>query len=145
MWDAKGKGDVRNDACMRDCPVNGQVVSKFPDLASGSHGDLAAQNRLIGPVRGAASAAPTAAIDLVLPLAEKSGCLGCHGARQRLVGPSLAEIAARYRTDAGAEPRLAAKVKAGGQGVWGNVPMPPQPQLQESEARTLVRWILTSD
>ena len=146
LWDAKGKGDVRTDACMRDCPVKGQVVSQIPDLARGSHGDLAAQNRLVGPVRGAAAAASApSTTDLVRPLAEKSGCLACHGARQRLVGPSLAEIAARYRTDAAAEPRLAAKVKAGGQGVWGNVPMPPHPQLQESEARTLVRWILTSD
>jgi cytochrome c len=145
LWDVKGKGDVQNDACMRDCPVKGQVISQMPDLARGSHGDLAAQNRLVGPVRGAASAAPSAAFDPVRPLAEKSGCLSCHASRQRLVGPSLAEIAARYRTDAGAEPRLAAKVKAGGQGVWGNVPMPPHPQLQESDARTLVRWILTSD
>lgn len=146
LWDAKGKGDVRNDACMRDCPAQGRIVSQFPDLARGSHGDLAAQNRLVGPARGAAAARSTpAAADLARPLAEKSGCLACHGARQRLVGPSLAEIATRYRTDAGAEQLLAAKVKAGGQGVWGNVPMPPNPQLQESEARTLVRWILTSD
>ncbi len=146
LWDAKGEGDVKNDACMRDCPVKGQVVSQIPELARGSHGDLIAQNRLVGLVRGAALAPPApATTDLVRPLAEKYGCLACHGVRQRLVGPSLAEIAAKYRTDAGAEPRLAAKVKAGGQGVWGNVPMPPHPQLQESEARTLVRWILTSD
>ena len=146
LWEVKGKADVRNDACMRDCPAKGQVVSRLPDFARGSHGDLAAQNRLVGPVRGAPTAiSAPAAGDLVRPLAEKSGCLACHGARQRLVGPSLAEIAARYRTDAGAEPRLAAKVKAGSQGVWGNVPMPPHPQIQESEARALVRWILTSD
>ena len=145
LWDARGKGDVRNDACMRDCPVKGQVVSHFPDPAHGSHGDLGAQNRLVGPMRGGASALVPLAAGSARPLAEKSGCLACHGARQRLVGPSLAEIADRYRTDAGAEPRLAAKVKAGGQGVWGNVPMPPHPQLQESDARTLVRWILTSD
>ncbi len=146
LWDAKGKGDVRNDACMRDCPAGARIVSQIPDFARGSHGDLAGQNRLVGPARGAAAAisAPATA-DLVRPLAEKSGCLACHGARQRLVGPSLAEIAARYRTDAGAEQMLAAKIKAGGQGVWGNVPMPPNPQLQENEARTLVRWILTSD
>jgi cytochrome c len=146
LWDAKGKGDVRNDACMRDCPAAGRIVSQMPDFARGSHGNLAAQNRLVGPVRGApASSAVTATADTVRPLAEKSGCLACHGARQRLVGPSLAEIATRYRTDTGAEQLLAAKVKAGGQGVWGNVPMPPHPQLQENEARTLVRWILTSD
>ncbi len=146
LWDAKGKGDVRNDACMRDCPAKGRVVSQLPDLALGSHGDLAGQNRFVGPVRGVAvTASAPATADLVRPLAEKSGCLGCHGARQRLVGPSIAEIAARYRTDAAAEPRLTAKVKAGGQGVWGNVPMPPHPQLPESDARALVRWILTSD
>ena len=146
LWHAAGRGDVRNDACMRDCPGKGMVVSQIPDHVRGTHGNLALQNRLVGPVRGTGliAAAPATA-DLVRPLAEKSGCLACHGARQRLVGPSLAEIAARYRTDAEAEPRLAAKVKAGGQGVWGNVPMPPQPQIQESEARALVRWILTSD
>jgi cytochrome c len=147
LWNAAGRGDVRNDACMRDCPVKGAIVSQMPDSARGTHGNLALQNRLVGPVRGTgvAIASASAATDLVRPMAEKAGCLGCHGARQRLVGPSLAEIASRYRTDAGAEPRLAAKVKAGGQGVWGNVPMPPHPQIDESEARALVRWILTSD
>ena len=146
LWDAKGKGDVQNDTCMRDCPVKARIISQFPDFARGSHGDLTGQNRLIGPMRAAAAATSTpATTDFVRPLAEKSGCLACHGARQRLVGPSLAEIAARYRTDAGAEQLLSAKVKTGGQGVWGNVPMPPNPQLQENEARTLVRWILTSD
>jgi cytochrome c len=92
-----------------------------------------------------AAGSPDVRPDTARPLAEKSGCLACHAAKQRLVGPSLAEIASRYRTDSGAEPRLVAKVKSGGQGAWGNVPMPPQPQLQESDIRTLIHWILTSD
>ena len=150
LWEAKGKGDVRNRACMNDCPVKGQIVSRLPDHARGAHGSLAEQNRLVGPVRGitvaaAATGAPDARPDPVRPLAEKSGCLACHAPLQRLLGPSLAEIASRYRTDSGAEPRLVAKVKAGGQGAWGNVPMPPQPQLQERDVRALVRWILTSE
>ena len=146
LWDPRGRGDVRNDPCMKDCPVKAQVVSSLPDHARGTHGNLALQNRAIGPVRGVGLAGVVpASADPVRPLAERSGCLACHGARQRLVGPSLAEIASRYRTDAEAEPRLAAKVKSGGQGVWGNVPMPPQPQIDESDARALVRWILTSD
>jgi cytochrome c551/c552/cytochrome c553 len=148
LWNTKGRGDVRNVACMRDCPVKAEVVSRLPDHARGSHGNLAEQNRLVGPVRGTGSTAlagTPGTADKVRPLAEKSGCLACHGARQRLVGPSLAEIADRYRTDAGAEQRLAAKVTGGGQGVWGNVPMPPHSQLDESDARALVRWILTSD
>lgn len=150
LWDAKGPGDVRNTACMRDCPVRAQLLSSLPEQARGAHGNLAEQNRIIGPVRGWASG-PSAAGPAVAAagdaraLAEKSGCLGCHGAKQRLVGPSLAEIAARYRSDGGAEARLAAKVMAGGQGAWGSVPMPPQAALAENDIRTLVRWILTSD
>ena len=151
FWDARGRGDVRNEACMKDCPVKAQVASSLPDHARGAHGNLAEQNRLVGPVRGWAAgtnAGPAAAVaqaDPVRTLAEKSGCLACHAPKQRLVGPSLAEIAARYRTDGGAQSRLAAKVKSGGQGAWGAVPMPAQPQLPESDIHALVRWILTSD
>jgi len=158
LWDAKGRGDVRNTACMKDCPgaaAGAQVVSSLPAHARGAHGNLAEQNRLIGPVRGWGASAATPAKtadpaiaargDPIRPLAEKSGCLACHAQKQRLVGPSLAEIASRYRNDSGAETRLFAKVKSGGQGAWGNVPMPPQPQLPENDIRSLIRWILTSD
>ena len=148
LWDARGRGDVRNSACMKDC-VQGEVkvVSALPEHARGAHGNLADQNRPVGPARGwaTATAATAAQPDLLKPLAQKSGCLGCHAPRQRLVGPSLAEIATRYRSDGGAEARLAEKVRAGGQGTWGNVPMPPHPQMQESDIRSLIRWILTSD
>ena len=150
LWNARGRGDVRSDACMKNCPVKAQVLSSLPDHARNSHGTLAEQNRLVGPVRGWSGeqkSGPAAAtlVDAVRPLAEKSGCLACHGQKQRLIGPSLAEIASRYRNDSGAEMRLLAKVRTGGQGAWGNVPMPPQPLLQESDIRSLIRWILTSD
>jgi cytochrome c len=147
LWDARGQGDVRNNACMKECPVGARVISSLPDQARGAHGNLAEQNRLIGPVRGigTAAAAPVARGDPAKALAEKSGCLACHAAKLRAIGPSLAEIASRYRSDNGAETRLVAKIKSGGQGTWGNIPMPPQPQLQESDIRSLVRWILTSD
>ena len=144
LWEIRGKPDVANAACMKDCPVAARVVSSLPEHAGGAHGELGAQNRLVGPTRGIAAAA-AAPRNPARELAEKSGCLACHGATARLVGPSLAEIAARYRADGGAEPRLAAKVVQGGQGAWGSVPMPPHPQLKEQEARTLVRWILTGD
>ena len=152
LWETKGRPDVRAIACMNDCGPEPRIVSQLPDHARGSHGDLASQNRLIGPVRGIATAT-VAATPVAAPvtndpahaLAEKSGCLACHGSKQRVIGPSLAEIAARYRADSGAESKLVAKVKSGGQGVWGNVPMPPNSQLQEQDLRTLVRWILTGD
>ena len=147
LWDARGRGDVRNTACMKDCPASAKVESSLPDHARNAHGSLAEQNRIVGPVRGwgAGPVATAAPADPVRLLAEKSGCLACHGPKQRLIGPSLAEIASRYRSDSGAEARLAAKVKSGSQGAWGAVPMPPQPQLPENDVRSLIRWILTSD
>jgi cytochrome c len=144
LWDIKGKPDVKNSACMKDCPVEARVMSRLPEHADGAHGDLAAQNRLVGPTRGIAAAAG-APRNPARELAEKSGCLACHGATARLVGPSLAEIAGKYRADSGAEARLASKVMQGGQGTWGPIPMPAHPQLREGDVRTLVRWILTSD
>ena len=149
MWKTRGTGDVRNPACMKDCSPDPRILSRLPEAARDAHGNLAEQGRAVGPVRGwdttRGLASATTATAAARPLAEKSGCLACHGASQRVVGPSLAEIAARYRTDDGAEPRLVEKVKSGGQGSWGAIPMPPQPQLRENEIRTLVRWILTGD
>ena len=153
LWETRGRPDVNAFACMANCGPEPRIVSQLPDYARGSHGDLAAQNRLIGPVRGVSltQGAAVAAVVAAAPvasnpardLAEKSGCLACHGAKLRVVGPALAEIAAKYKADGGAEAKLVAKVKSGGQGVWGNVPMPPSP-LQEQDLRTLVRWILNT-
>ena len=126
-------------------------MSQLPAHARGSHGDLASQNRLMGPVRGTGSASGpvhdvvAVSANPALVLAEKSGCLSCHAQKQRVIGPSLLEIAAKYRADNAAESKLVAKVKSGGQGVWGNVPMPPFAQLQEQDLRTLVRWILNAE
>lgn len=143
LWDVRGAPDVRSAACMRDCPVEGKVTSELPESARGNHGNLAEQMRLVGPVRGTGFQ-PHSAPQGFSSLLEKSGCTGCHAAGARLVGPSYAEIAAKYRTDAAAESRLYSRVREGSQGVWGAVPMPAHPHLQESDLRTLVRWILTS-
>lgn len=151
LWDTRGKPDVSAKACMKDCGPEPRITSKLPDHAQGSHGDLVAQNRLVGPVRAVglpgsaggsivAPAPPTG--DPARELAEKNGCLSCHAPRQRVVGPAFAEIAAKYRADSGAESRLMAKVKSGGQGVWGSVAMPPFANLQDQDLRMLVRWIL---
>jgi S-disulfanyl-L-cysteine oxidoreductase SoxD len=143
LWDVKGAPDVKSAACMTDCGPEPRIASRLPEHARGAHGDLAAQNRLVGPGRGV-SADVLARID-GRALAEKSGCLACHGATARVVGPSFAEIARRYRAEGGAEARLVAKVRTGGQGAWGNIPMPPQTQIHESDLRTLVRWVLTGE
>ena len=76
-------------------------------------------------------------------LAKNSGCLACHTVDKKLIGPSYRDIAAKYRGDAGAEARLIGKVKAGGKGVWGEIPMPPNAHVKDGDIKTLVQWILS--
>jgi cytochrome c len=69
-------------------------------------------------------------------------CTTCHGITNGIVGPSFRDVALKYAGDTGAEARLAAKVRQGGSGVWGTVAMPPQPQVKDADARSVVQWIL---
>ena len=76
-------------------------------------------------------------------LAKNNGCFACHAVDKKLVGPSYKDIAAKYRNDKQAEAKLVQKVKAGGKGVWGDVPMPPNAHVKDEEIRTIVQSILT--
>ena len=76
-------------------------------------------------------------------LAKASGCFACHTVNKKLVGPSYQEIADRYRKDKGAEASLTQKVKAGGKGVWGDIPMPPNAHVKDADIKTMVQWILS--
>ena len=149
LWDVRGKPDVSAKACMQDCPARGTITSQLPESARGNHGDLSRQNRVIGPVRGVALATstrenpPAVQEASARAIAERSGCLACHGSTTRVVGPSIAEIAGKYAREPAAEARLVEKVRAGGSGAWGSVPMPPQSHLKENELRAVVRWLLT--
>ena len=87
-----------------------------------------------------ATALPAAANE---ELAKKHACLACHAVDKKLVGPSYKDIAAKYRSDGGAEARLAEKVKKGSQGAWGQVPMPPNAAVPDGDVRALVKWILS--
>lgn len=84
----------------------------------------------------------TASVDPVQKLLGAHGCVACHALDNRVVGPSFKEVAARYAPDVGAAARLAEKIRAGGQGAWGQVPMPPNPSVSEDEAKTLAGWVL---
>ncbi len=144
-----GIPDVKNVACMKNCKPEVKVGSTLPDYARNAHGNLADQNRTFGPVRGVntsgESAAPQAAATVSpdLALAQKSGCMACHGVNNKIVGPGYNEVQARYKDQPDAETRLVAKVRDGGQGVWGSVPMPPNAQLSVEETKMLVKWILS--
>jgi cytochrome c len=76
-------------------------------------------------------------------LAQKSGCLACHAVDKKIVGPSYKEVAAKYKGDAKAEAMLFTKVKAGGVGTWGQVPMPPNSAVSDADIKTLVKWVLS--
>ncbi len=167
LWEKNGRPDVNGVACLRDCATVMDVRSSLPEHARNAHGNLAEQNRIVGPFRGAdttrpagenasrlASAASTRAAvaqvhvskgSLLKPpadIAKDGACLACHSAERSLVGPAFKQIAARYQGDAKAEELLVIKVRNGGQGAWGSVPMPANTQLKDEDIRAVVRWIL---
>jgi len=74
---------------------------------------------------------------------KKDGCAACHTIDKKLVGPPYMEVSAKYKGDAGAVAKLVDKVKKGGVGVWGQIPMPPNAQVPEADIKDLVTWILT--
>ena len=76
-------------------------------------------------------------------LAQAKGCMACHQVATKVVGPAYKDVAAKYKDQADAAGMLATKVKAGGVGTWGQVPMPPQPTLTDDEVKALVAWVLT--
>jgi cytochrome c len=76
-------------------------------------------------------------------LARSRNCIACHLAERRLVGPAYSAIAARYANQPEAVRILSERVIAGAEGVWGPLPMPPQPDVTPAEAEALVRWILS--
>jgi cytochrome c len=75
-------------------------------------------------------------------LAQQKGCMACHAMKAKKVGPAYADIAKRYAGRADAVDYLANKIKNGGVGVWGNIPMPRQ-NVTDAEARQLAQWILS--
>lgn len=76
-------------------------------------------------------------------MAQKNGCMTCHGIDKKIVGPAYKDVAAKYKGDAKALAHLETVIHKGGQGVWGKVPMPPQTSLSERDARTLAQWVLS--
>jgi len=77
-------------------------------------------------------------------LAKAKNCLACHAVDKKVVGPSYKDIAAKYASDKDAAGKLAKKIREGGVGVWGQIPMPANPQVSDAEAQTLARWVLST-
>ena len=164
---ARRKPDVQAAACMKDCGPEPQIASFIPDFARNAHGNLAEQNRPVGAQRGAETSKAQSAAALARPapaqrvaqapapaaapsadagsaaaiaLTQKHACVACHGRDNKRVGPSFRDIAKKYAGRADAVSTLAGKVEAGGSGVWGAVPMPPQ-ALPEGDAKAIAQWL----
>ena len=148
LWDVKGKPDVANVACMKDCPTNGMPSSELPEHARGAHGNLAEQQRTVGAIRGvgtekSGSVPGPSPVLAVAELAKRKACLSCHAIDKRIVGPSFKEVGERYKGRADMEAKLVEKLRKGGGGVWGPLSMPPNPDLAEADARRLIQWVLS--
>lgn len=92
------------------------------------------------PVADAAASGPPQ--DAAEKLLAAHGCIACHQTDRRVVGPSFREVAARFATDADGAPKLARKIREGGAGNWGNVPMPPHAGVPEADIARMVDWVL---
>ena len=90
---------------------------------------------------GAIAALPAQASE---ELAKKYMCLTCHTLDKKLVGPSYHDVATKYKGDKTAEAKLVEKVKKGGVGVWGQIPMPPNDKVPEADLKALVKWVLST-
>ncbi|MBK9492975.1 MAG: c-type cytochrome [Xanthomonadales bacterium] len=147
MWEIDGKPDTKNKACMKNCKDAAEISSFLPDFARSAHGELVKQNREYGAIRGArttdeplnedmdsATSAPT-------DLLGANACLGCHGMEAKLVGPGFSEIADKYKDRQDSVTYFSERIRNGGSGNWGAIPMPPQPQLKDEEIKQLADWL----
>lgn len=168
MWQRSGKPDVTGSTCMTNCVETVTITSTLPDFARNAHYNLAEQNRIFGPFLGvdttkpplpalpgsdyqpvamAASAASVSdaaggSID-AKALFTKNNCAACHAANSRIVGPSVAEVAAKYKGQPDALAGLEQKVKNGGAGAWGAIQMPPHPQISDQDISVMVKWMVS--
>jgi cytochrome c551/c552 len=157
------KPDVQASACMRNCAVDAKLASMLPDHARNAHGNLSEQNRTVGAQRGAdtsrpagahagagavVAAAPPQPVAPPAPAARATGkmptellqkhtCTACHAPDRKLVGPSWSDVAKKH---AGQAEHLASKIRQGGAGVWGAIPMPPQ-DISAEAARQVADWL----
>jgi cytochrome c len=75
-------------------------------------------------------------------LLKKNGCTACHDINKKVVGPAYMDVSQKYKGDKSAPAKLAEKVKKGGSGVWGQVPMPPNPQVSDADLTKMIAFIL---
>lgn len=157
MWPGKLKGttnrpDVQGSGCMKNCVTEAKIASFLPDHARNAHGNLADQNRIVGPQHGAvtaseeerkaqgATAAAKSPAAQAAALLAKHSCVACHSIDAKLVGPAFRDVARKYGGKPDAVVHLSARIKSGGSGLWGPIPMPAQ-SLSEADAQQIASWL----
>jgi cytochrome c len=104
-------------------------------VVTGISGSAFAADARVAPV------SPVSPAD-AMNIAGKNACMGCHAVDRKIVGPSFRQIAAKYKDDSQALVRLEAKVRDGGSGVWGVLPMPSHRSMDSADIKKVVGWIL---
>ena len=129
----RGTGPHRGADTTKPAPVNAAAAV----AAAAANSTVAATPKPTAAGSGAGAGAGGAA---ALALAQKHTCTACHGADTKIVGPGFKEMATKYAGRADAEAYLAGKIRAGGLGVWGAIPMPPQ-TLPEADLKAIAAWL----
>lgn len=93
-------------------------------------------------VASAEGAAPAKAGVSAESLMKKSDCFACHSVKKKIVGPAYADVAKKYKGDKEAVAKLTKKVKEGGSGNWGAVPMAAHPAISDADLKAMVEWVL---
>jgi cytochrome c len=163
MWELGSKPDVQGSTCMTNCTPKVTITSALPAFARNAHGDIAAQNRILGGLRGAdtlnpaptqfvsaadrakqskAASAPAVAMSDPAKLAQQHACLACHGIGNKIVGPAFKDVHDKYAAQKAAAVRLlTVRIKSGGSGAWGSIPMPAQDHVPDADIKAIAEWI----
>jgi len=151
-----GRPDAQGTLCMKDCVRDVTIASALPEFARNQSGNLAEQRRPLGPMRGIDTAKygskggpAVAKTQMSAPagvhpteLLARYACTACHGLTNKIVGPGFSEIAGRYQGQPAALGYLSTKIRDGGQGVWGSVPMPAQAAVKEADVNAIAQWLV---
>ena len=156
----KAKPDTQGSACVKNCGADPKISSSIPAYAMTAHGNLADQNRTWRSIVGLDTSKPmteemavTVAQEAkqgkafsgiktadILPLLQKNTCTACHAVSAKVMGPSFKDVAKKYASRSDAVAYLAEKIKGGGAGAWGSIPMPPM-ALSDAESTKIAKWL----
>lgn len=148
MMTVNGKPDVHNIACMQNCAKDVKITGSLPPgFVETLYGDIGDNFRGVATMHEAtppASSLPVAADAAAggSELIQKYGCVACHAIDHKIIGPAFQNVADKYQGNGGAVQHLTQKIRNGGSGVWGTIPMPPQSGPSDVDLATITHWVL---